>query len=358
MRPGAPRTFWTAFDVARWPIMGQRPALPLMLGDAIMYIAILAVMLLVFLNTLIVFALFAHGYIRETESGIRLDGTQRAEVQRHRRARVLILTLLGVSLLCVAVWGALSVTGTVFAMGTRLWAWRSPSDQQIAHELWSVGLFVLFLIIDWRLLASVRRELLFWEGVESKAGADAKPELSARCGALRIERQFQMDSIWFVDVPVILGVVALLCTHAFLYEHRWSILACRDGESHISHLLPPDDRDLYLNDYELDGRLPRNDNDTADVTAIAARWPTWAEKISRERQVRRFCGFLQGFSTGGVMMHIAISQFILGVLLLRFFKVRESARGPTRSSIVVRCVSPGGLNPARDGRVKASQWFA
>lgn len=314
MPPGRWRDFFWWFDVAQWPIMGPSTNPPLMLGDSIMYIGILGVMSLVALNTAYASRILMKGYENESDLGVQLSPEQRKFRANCRRKRIFAARLLGITSLLIAIWFVSSVSGTFFKFGHDHWSWATPRQQQAGHERISVLVFAMCLLVDCLLLLAISREIQLWAPIANSKGVAGA--VSRRIAALRSERRFQLDSILFIDVPVLVGVIAIIMMHSYLEEHRWRILAERSESGYKEALLPPSNLDLYLIEDEMDGRLPRV---AGAKPAAVVRWPTNAEKISRERQVRRFDGFLQGMSTGAVMMHIAISQLIFGVLLFRLF---------------------------------------
>lgn len=296
-----------------------------MLGDSVMYIAILGVMVLVACNTAVVASLFRHGLKNDTEYGVTFDAEEGKWRERTRASRSWMVWILQLIWVLLCVWVLLSASGTLLSAGQRLFHWRTPSEQQVAHEILAIVLFGIFLLVDCWLLGVINRELKLWASVIAKVPlavahgeeARARSKIAAKLDALRSERRFQIDTIWFIDIPVLVGVSTVLLAHVYIHHHQWSILADRDKSAFNAQIELPRHLDLHLNDVELDGRLPVKGTAGAGVTAAAA--PTWAEKVSQERQLRRFAGFVQGLATGAVMMHIAISQFILGVLLFRMF---------------------------------------
>ncbi len=327
---------WCYLDISCWPTMGTEQQRPRMLADSIGYAGVFSVMVLVFLNTLVIFESILRKYRQQEEFGVTLTAGQTMIRQRARTLRSISIRLLIFVLILLVLWVLGTWSGYFFQLGIYLFKWRSPSEQHVGHELATVVIFFLFFAIDCLLLQATKSEIKLWSEVnngkiEVKTGyaKDAHASVGKAICGLKIENRFQRDSIWLIDIPVILSVCVIFGVHHYLHENRWGILAERpkpdlveDQRSAVQEaLLPPTDLDIYFNDCERDGLLPV---DSAGIdgrlvaTGTRIHLLPSIQEISRQRQIRRFEGFLQGFSIGGLVVHVAISQFIFCLLLFRF----------------------------------------
>ena len=331
VKAGPYRNFWSALDIARSRMMNPAHNRPLMLGDSVMYIGIVGVMVLVFVNTLIITHVLTREYRNESSCGVCFSPAQEVARVGNRGPRIWALRLLASTLLLIGMWLLLSYFGFFFAAFREIGDWQFPADQQKGHEIVSLAVFGLFLIVDLLLSSARNREIAFWEEIHRAPQInshpnvhDAREQVAHKINSLRNERRFQIDSICFIDLPVFIGVFAIVGLHFFLDDNRFYILANRDLAP-FDAPMPPVDLDLHRHAEERDGLLPPTKPSpfaAADALGVCL-WPTCAEKVSYERQLRRFEGFLQGFATGGVMMHIAMSQLIFGVLLFRFLRSEQ-----------------------------------
>ncbi len=336
-------------DVAQWGVMHSQNLRPLMIGDSVSYIAILGMMVLLAVNSGLVLGQFIADYNHDSDFGITFDGTQRIHRRKIRRLRSFALVLLGVIVVFLLVWMLFSFTGKFLEWGLD-WGleWKSPAEQIAGHEFVSFGVFLAFLVVDILLFSAVRVECEFWEGicggkklcVAPNQSGNARVKITRRIQRLEREDRFQRDSIWLVDVPVLIGVLCIgVFSHVaadqapYLMAER-GVWGTQEGVP-----LPPPNLDLYLRDHERDQLLVRADDSGARTPSL----PTYAAKVSRERQIRRFEGLLQGISTGGLVMHISISQVVLGVLLYRLRRdlmtmkhedvAKEASANPLRVSV-------------------------
>lgn len=310
-------------DVAKWGMMQAEGLNPLMIGDSVSYIAILGMMVLLALNSCMVLGQFFADYNHDSDFGIRFSPVAKEKRALIRRFRSAALLLLGATAIFLVLWMSFSFTGKFLEWGVDLGTgWTSPSQQLVGHEFVSLCVFMAFLIMDVLLLVAVRKEREFWREICERGPLNVAPdqiqetraEVMQRIGRLLHEERFQRDSIWLVDIPVLIGVLCIGVFSHVAADRAPFLMAERQAPFAEDVLpLPPPGLDLYLRDHERDQLLVRVDDHGARTPSL----PTYAAKVSRERQLRRFEGLLQGISTGGLVMHIAISQVVLGVLLYR-----------------------------------------
>jgi hypothetical protein len=135
-------------------------------------------------------------------------------------------------------------------------------------ELWSLAIFLLFGAID----------VLYW--------ISFRYELKSRPGdrSTEMKKDFSANSFWFIDAPVIIGVISV-----------WLVTLYITRESGL-HELTETGKNLFTQN----GRV-----------------------LTPYQQDQFFESFLHGFSTGAIIMHIAFSQFIFGMLKTRDLRQRS-----------------------------------
>lgn len=153
------------------------------------------------------------------------------------------------SLLLVVFW-AFSILTT----DQRLWV-----IPRLGVEGWSLLVFIVFAAIDG----------LYWFSFRKKIGSKQGDEKTS----VELKKQFSANSFWFIDVPVIIGVVSVLLLTIYMA-----------GE--------PVYRDLTKTGEDFFKENPIKETHREAIFEI----------------------FLHGFSTGAIVMHMAFSQFIFGLL--------------------------------------------
>lgn len=159
----------------------------------------------------------------------------------------------------VAVWGI-----SILTTDERLWI-----IEKWGIELWTLLIFILFAIIDLLYWISFKNELPFKEGAEKKS--------------TELKKEFSANSFWFIDASVIIGVGSV-----------WLVTWYITREPGL-HELTETGKTLFTQS----GR-----------------------GLTPYQQDQFFESFLHGFSTGAIIMHMAFSQFIFGILKTRDLRQR------------------------------------
>lgn len=228
--------------------------------DAVLYIALFATILLIIFGTLEFFI------------GI-LDAQKGDKYAR----RAFYFTLLSFPL-------SLAWIGALFINDSRVWP---LTGHGLGHgiELWSVLIFSLFAVIDHLFGKSAKQEL---ETIKTRVPRDNKEskriELAKK--SLELKYQFARGSILFIDFPVLFGLVVVFFL-SWYFIHTPQL-----------HELTEEGRRCFGGDFD---EARKCFGEMLDVT---------------ERQ-KVFQSFMHGFSTGAIVMHLAFSQFIFGILKSR-----------------------------------------
>lgn len=167
-----------------------------------------------------------------------------------------------ISLGLVGVW-AISILTT----DQRFWI-----IEKLGIEGWSLSIFVVFGAIDLLYWISFKKELPSKQGIERKS--------------TEMKKAFSANSFWLIDAPVIVGVLSV-----------WLVTHYMSGEP-------------ALHELTIAGRDSFNGNGRA---------------LLPHQQDQIFQTFLNGFSTGAIIMHMAFSQFIFGILKTRDLRKRFKA---------------------------------
>lgn len=141
--------------------------------------------------------------------------------------------------------------------------------EKLGIEVWSLAIFGVFGLIDVLYWMAFRKELQSQHGLEKKS--------------TQMKKDFSANSFWFIDAPVILGVLSV-----------WLVTHYMTGESALKELT-----DAGRNSFNGNGRA-----------------------LLPHQQDQIFQTFLHGFSTGAIIMHMAFSQFIFGILKTRDVRKR------------------------------------
>ena len=182
------------------------------------------------------------------------DGKQ---VSYLRSAQVLT----GLSLALSVAWGVVLVLGVRTDYGPRL------------NEYAALAIFSLFCIIDFAFMRSAGLTL-------RNASHTSTSNTTAH---MELTRRLFHDSLWFVDVPVVLGVTIVLIFSRFSETHLTSLGLTSLGQRAFGNAFGPDQLRLVLSI------------------------------------------FVIGVSAGATVTHLAVSQFIFGVLRTRDLFRRSAA---------------------------------
>lgn len=229
--------------------------------DAVLYISLFATILLIIFGTLEFFI------------GI-LDAQKGDKYAR----KAFYFTLLSFPLSLVWV-------GALFINDPRVWP---ITGHGLGHgiELWSVLIFSLFAAIDYLFGKSVKQEM---KTIQDRTPSDDnqdqhKIELAKK--SLDLKYQFVRGSLLFIDIPVLFGLVMVF----FL---SWYFINTPE-----LHELTQEGRRCFGGDFD----EARN---------------CFGEMINVTERQKVFQSFMHGFSTGAIVMHLAFSQLIFGILKSR-----------------------------------------
>lgn len=238
-------------------------------ASSILFISLLATIFLIFWNT--VAFLWENRKLRQVDI---------------KAKNAFILTI--ISILLTVIWFfSITNTGDSFFIFNQALKFFYPHSEpwfseKYGIELMSLLIFSIFFIIDYLFRLSIKNE---------QAEAVARGDQPTALKHLELSNNFIRDSLLFIDLPVLIGVFAILMLAVYIDDERG------------------------LHDLTDMGK-------TIFTIELVDRKPKYLQPIQLKFI---FENFMHGFTTGAIIMHLASSQFVFGLLKTRDLYQRNMA---------------------------------